>query len=114
MSYDPEGHLEELMIFGAIATNSTNSAGSDYYISALSHFNAKPVMSALTEAIPALEQKVTRPPGCTWTCGDHRLIHYIIWLNDRDGWSRERIADWLDTLNVDLRFNPTEKEKENA
>jgi hypothetical protein len=40
----------------------------------------------------------------------------IIHLNDThhpstaiDGWSRERIADWLETLDVDLRF-PTPAE----
>lgn len=28
----------------------------------------------------------------------------IIHLNDTDRWTRERIADWLDTLDLDLRF----------
>lgn len=32
------------------------------------------------------------------------LSNVIIHLNDGHGWSRERIADWLDTLDADLIF----------
>lgn len=32
------------------------------------------------------------------------LLNMIIHLNDYCGWTRERIADWLDTLDVDLKF----------
>lgn len=34
-----------------------------------------------------------------------RVSELIIYLNDRAGWTREQIADWLETLDVDLSFN---------
>lgn len=32
------------------------------------------------------------------------LFWMIVDLNDSHGWSRERIADWVDSLDVDLSF----------
>ena len=36
--------------------------------------------------------------------GEHRLFHIIVHLNDYHGWSREQIADWLETLDCDLKL----------
>lgn len=35
---------------------------------------------------------------------EQRLFRIIIHLNDYHGWSREQIADWLETLDVDLKL----------
>ena len=37
-------------------------------------------------------------------CPAQRLVDLVIHLNDSHHWSREQIADWLDTLDADLRF----------
>lgn len=37
------------------------------------------------------------------------LPRLIIHLNDRHHWEREAIADWLDTLDFDLRIRPGEE-----
>lgn len=39
--------------------------------------------------------------GTNFKCPVPRVI---VHLNDRCGWTREAIADWLDTLDVDLAF----------
>jgi hypothetical protein len=45
----------------------------------------------------------------TWICHDHTWPVYAMvqHLNDGCGWTREQVADWLETLDVDLTF-PTE------
>lgn len=65
----------------------------------------------LTDYLPALGT-VTVP----YPCAEHHralgIVPYppasipkvIIHLNDQCGWSRERVADWLETLDVDLSF----------
>lgn len=55
----------------------------------------------LYEAIPHLRELADCPCGCNdrteiWAC--------VIHLNDRAKWTRERIADWLETLDQDLQF----------
>jgi hypothetical protein len=34
----------------------------------------------------------------------YRLQSVIMNLNDKCGWTRDQIADWLETLDLDLRF----------
>lgn len=57
---------------------------------------------ALRAAIPALEERVTCPCGECETPG--RIWGTIIHLNDKARWTREQIADWLETLDQDLQF----------
>lgn len=57
----------------------------------------------LTEAIPALGQKVPSPCTCIIT-RPQVVKDLIIHLNDGHKWTREKIADWLDTLDLDLTF----------
>lgn len=58
------------------------------------------VAEQLTEILPGLEAEVRDP-----VTGDVGRVRYIIVkLNDTDGWTREQVADWLDTLDVDLSF----------
>jgi len=40
------------------------------------------------------------------------LKNVIIHLNDTHMWSRKDIADWLDTLDLDLEFKTSESQKE--
>lgn len=55
----------------------------------------------LSKALPALIKEVLSP--CDHG-GVDLLEEVIIHLNDRHKWSREQIADWLDSLDVDLAF----------
>lgn len=59
----------------------------------------------LTELLPGL----SKPSVCPVKgCGDLGTVRaVIIHLNDSHKWTREAIADWLDTLDVDLRFTVT-------
>lgn len=50
--------------------------------------------------LPGIKEKVTHPE----TGGRDTLERVIISLNDQHGWSRERVADWLETLDVDITF----------
>lgn len=55
----------------------------------------------LSKALPALNVKVLSPCEHTWPGS---LESIIIHLNDTHQWAREQIADWLDTLDLDLTF----------
>lgn len=56
----------------------------------------------LSEALPALAQEVKVP--CDHYGVKVDLQNIIIHLNDSHEWTREQIADWLDTLDLDLAF----------
>lgn len=56
----------------------------------------------LSKALPALQVEVLSP--CEQHAWSSELEAVIIHLNDTHKWSREQIADWLDTLDVDLAF----------
>lgn len=73
----------------------------------------------LKQRAPGLDELVSRP--CATECGFLRVAVWdtIIHLNDIHGqensqhrtvWTREDIADWLDTLDIDLRVH-NKKEK---
>lgn len=50
--------------------------------------------------LPGLDEIVTHPESGT----KQSVKDIIIFLNDRSKWTREEIADWLDTLDLDLKF----------
>lgn len=54
----------------------------------------------LHETLPALREYVKHPV----TKNRDSLQRVIIDLNDTWKWPREKVADWLDTLDLDLRF----------
>lgn len=54
--------------------------------------------------LPGLDEKVKHPVDG----GMGTLRITIIHLNDTHKWTREQIADWLETLDVDIRFKPKE------
>lgn len=47
---------------------------------------------------PSGEGQMMKP-----TC-DPSLVYIVIHLNDNHEWTRDKIADWLDTLDLDLSF----------
>jgi hypothetical protein len=55
----------------------------------------------LKSALPALAT-VVQCPHCPMKIG--AIDSIVIHLNDTARWSRESVADWLDTLDVDLSF----------
>jgi hypothetical protein len=55
----------------------------------------------LGAALPGLRTEVTCP-HCD--SSPMELLGLIIHLNDSARWTREQVADWLDTLDVDLTF----------
>jgi hypothetical protein len=64
--------------------------------------------------VPALAEKATRG----WevknpvTLEDDELYSVIIYLNDSAGWTREQIADWLDTLPEQPKWSLIDVEKQ--
>lgn len=50
--------------------------------------------------LPGVEEEVKHPI----TDRQKPLWNVIVDLNDRHGWSREQIADWLETLDIDISF----------
>jgi hypothetical protein len=50
--------------------------------------------------LPALEKFVSECPACVR--GPEALRNNIIHLNDTHRWDRNRIADWVDSLDADL------------
>lgn len=58
------------------------------------------------DALPGLKAQVKNPV----TGYVSSLEETIIALNDTAKWSRERIADWLETLDVDIKFKTAEAE----
>jgi hypothetical protein len=78
---------------------------------------------ALVRLIPGLKVKGIKCPVSTavsafeldlWGQITHdgihtlTLAHLIVHLNDDHRWKRERLADWLDSLDIDLSFGVTD------
>jgi hypothetical protein len=55
---------------------------------------------AEVKKLPGLDTLVKHPV----VSGKFSIKTLIMDLNDNHGWTREQIADWLETLDVDLRF----------
>lgn len=84
-------------------------------------------LKVLKEAIPGLDGITTGCPECAakgsawmvqmassgavfWASGPLPLVDVIVHLNDHHQWSREAVADWLETKDWDLQFvTPEEK-----
>lgn len=60
--------------------------------------------SILADAIPGFHEMKQRCPAVGCMSTSPYLRDAIIHLNDAHEWPRERIADWLDTLDHDLTF----------
>lgn len=75
-------------------------------------------LSLMATELPGVEVRVKSP--CDKPCGDSgkvkTIYKIIVHLNDVHKWPRERVADWLDSVDdpeqgIDLAFNMPEKEK---
>lgn len=66
----------------------------------------------LADRLPGLRAVTRCPAEATGTsCETKRLLWgVVIHLNDVHEWSRDTIADWLETLDIDLTFPTTEEE----
>lgn len=58
------------------------------------------VADKVATVVPAMDELVRHPENGV----ELKLRDAIVSLNDQFRWSRERIADWLDTLDLDLSF----------
>lgn len=69
------------------------------------------IISVLNDSIPGFEgmHVVCPVDDC---CGNDLLFDVIITLNDKHQWTREAIADWLDTLDLDLTIKVPEEVKQ--
>jgi hypothetical protein len=70
----------------------------------------KKIVSALSGAIPDANAEVhcpvPQPNPCFMSDDDTRsVLDMVIHLNDSHRWTREQVADWLDTLSLDLSFS---------
>lgn len=76
---------------------------------------AQGVLDTLLKAVPGLKHAKASCPA-NGQCGDtiRALPDVIIHLNDGHKWTREAIADWLETLDVDLSFAPPDQQPESA
>jgi hypothetical protein len=99
------------------ALNLRFSAGIPSGVLIMGTFVGAPSMAEqLLSVFPNLARTVSCPLGApTFTrrlaggCLARPLINQIIHLNDSHGWSRERIADWLETLPLVLTTTATNK-----
>jgi len=98
-----EGVILELHVMAAhgfkiqyIAGGGTTWASS-IYSGELQH---EPSASALATLLPGVREKVEHPLTKEITT----LRYAIISLNDTYKWTREQIADWLETLDIDITF----------
>lgn len=76
-------------------------------------FSEPSITSALQSLVPALSTATSVCPAKGCERAHPKLLEYlIIHLNDDHRWTRESIADWLDTLDIDLTVQ--RKETPNA
>lgn len=67
--------------------------------------------NGLIRHFPILDLTVPGPPGLP----DADRLLYLIWrLNDSFGWTRERIADWIDALPISAPPQAAEQELTHA
>lgn len=64
----------------------------------------KDVPKGLADLVPALANEQVACPACKHPL--RTLARRIIHLNDQHKWTREQIADWLDTLDIDITLQP--------
>lgn len=82
-----------------------------YSFSTHSGVDGADTMKIIRDAIPGFdEMRVTHPVTGAQTL----LQSAIINLNDCCGWTREQVADWLETLDHDLTIRPAEETREEA
>lgn len=118
--------------FAHLAENLASAAESlEKYSDAQNKHDKQAEIAEIAETLPGVQTIVTCPcdlpptasidlfnPGrtCRYKGRDGRIYSIIQHLNDGAGWSREKIADWLDELHdsgqVNLEFEPWQEEGE--
>lgn len=74
--------------------------------------------STLAEKLPGVDEIVKHPPAAdtnklnVFCDSASRLKNMIMHLNDHHKWTREQIADWVDSLDIDTRFKTAEELEE--
>lgn len=71
-----------------------------------------PSITAMKKLVPGLEDAKAVCPACFRLVTRLPLVTIVIHLNDSHRWTRGAIADWLDTLDVDLTVHPIEEEEQ--
>jgi hypothetical protein len=77
------------------------------------HYTESDQFSKLANDLPGVREHVSLPCECVNKPVFSRKVtlrNAIIHLNDKDRWTRDQIADWLESLDIDLRFKPTKEE----
>ena len=64
-----------------------------------------PVAKEVEELIPALGKEVRNCPSCGPPV-QFAIVVLVQHLNDKHKWTREKIADWLESLDIDLTIHP--------
>lgn len=64
------------------------------------------ILGTLSKAIPSLNEIIKGCPasGCTYRKSQLPISQAIMHLNDYHKWPRNEVADWLESLDVDLQF----------
>jgi hypothetical protein len=62
--------------------------------------HARDPVGAMADLIPDVRETVGCP-GCNHKDPVYEMIQHV---NDHHRWSREKIADWIETLELDLTF----------
>lgn len=68
--------------------------------------------SMLSHKLPGMLEKVDCPACNKQVYSTTDLRNQIIHLNDTHKWTRNQVADWLETLDIDLAFKVDNSEKE--
>lgn len=64
-----------------------------------------PELPMLAKSLPGVNELVAYPCGCINSSRHDSLMSVIIHLNDKHvEWDRNRIADWIESLDVDTEF----------
>lgn len=109
-----DGQSVTVLVKGGMFIHVLNSSETDVGLPThLSGHNRRPDV-ALAEAIPGFADARAECPCSCYSLAPTKstLANCIVHLNDSHEWTRERIADWLDTLDLDLSFQTDKKEKE--
>lgn len=67
------------------------------------------IVHELSDVFPQLRDRLASCPKQDCPYSFRPLVSIIPHLNDAHQWTREQIADWLETLDVDLTIQPTSK-----
>ena len=98
----PQGYYVSAMAVGV-----TESLLQDDLDLAKAWVNHRTPGEELREVLPELFTETAPCPACDGS--PETFYNMIQHLNDQHQWTREAIADWLDTLDVDLTFKPAHK-----